>query len=277
MSRLAIATILALALALAVVGCGPSVSRLVADHHYREAICAAHDGDAEAKQRVGAGLDHDTGLTVIVQPIADAEVAALLPRSTATSRRAAKVLDDVRFVRIDVQTNALPVDAIAAGIKPNALDVQPVSREALAEITGEVLPRRVVRTTYLTGGNVLRGLAGVITLGTSLLVAPMREGLRQTEAPDDDYIRLAPIAQALYHAMSEGCRDGGVDDTTSLRCHWFYMTPRSTRASVVLRLFYRASRRDRMGQVLTSYDDTGPRAPCSVERAVTVDLGEPAR
>jgi len=272
-------------IALLLTGCGPNLSRLATEHHYREAVCAAQDGDASAKALVGAAIDRDAEVRTHVQLVDAGDLAARIP--AALRARAGAATERVRFVRIDVQTNALPVDNVDADLDLRGTDrdrAREVSWRAIARLSAETLPGPVWRDTYATWANFGRTFAAMMTAGSSLLFPPMRfeRGSRLVNPGDDDYERAAPVAHALHHALPESCdnRDDR-DGTRGVACRWFVMVPRTAldvTAAVTVRFV--ASRRDRDGRVLdvpSRDSDHDPRAPCAITRRYTVDLRELAR
>jgi len=249
-------------LALAVTGCAPNLSRLATDHHYREAICGAHDGSSTDRAEVGHALDGDTAVMLHVRMLQDDELA---PFASSLAGRA-------RFARVVLQTNALPVDGLDVSVAfTNEHDrlAELVAWEPLARVTGETLPAKRETTTYATRANGWRVLGAFFTLGTSLLVAPLREGSAEVDAPDADYLAVAPVAHALYHAMPNHCDAVGADGELGASCHWFFVVPRRAQEPVRLdvKLHYTAHRRDRSGEPLDH--DT-----CVVERVHTIELGK---
>jgi hypothetical protein len=253
-------------------GCGPNLHALAEHRHYREAICGAHDGSSGERETVGAALDRDAGIAVHAHAITVRELAGVVGDA------AQPIAERARFTRIEVQTNALPVDGLTIsaqlddGYTPIA---SPVDWDALARTTGERLPGKRRETTYITGGNVLRVIAGIATAGIAPLGAAMighpftfDEGTIEVDAPDDEYRKLAPRAHALFHAMdAAGCApDGPLSrDAVGTRCTWFFAMDRNLHAAAELRLTirYRAEREtgDRPGQ------------SCVVDRVERINLG----
>jgi len=253
-------------------GCGPNLHSLAEHRHYREAICGAHDGSSGDRDAVGAALDRDAGIAVHAHAITVRELAGVVGDA------AQPIADRTRFARVEVQTNALPVDELTIsaqlddGYTPIA---SAVDWDALARTTGERLPGKHRETTYVTGGNVLRVIAGIATAGIAPLGAAMighpftfDEGTVEVDAPDDDYRKLAPHAHALFHAMEGGCAPDGPlsHDAVGTRCTWFFAMDRNLHAAAELRLKirYRAARET---------DDRRGQAPCNVDRVERINLG----
>jgi hypothetical protein len=254
-----------LVLACLAAACGPSLQRLVADHHDREAVCGAADGRASDRARVGAALDRDASSLVHVTVIEPARIARILAKES--------VGPEMRFARIELQTNRLPVDHISARLTlaagPRVL-AAPIDWDVLARLTGERLPPKHVSSTYLTGGNMLRGAAALLTLGTSLIFTEFRSRSIEIDAPDSEYAATAPRAHALFHALdSPGCSEHESGDSAGLRCTWFVLLlpPQQpvadARLEVTMR--YTAQRLDRRGQVSSD--------ACTIESRSTIPLG----
>src|SRR5688572_19465624 len=87
-------------------GCGPSLSGLVREKHYREAVCAAHDGSDSDKRAVARALGVDAGLYVHVHVVPKEELRAILGDATD------KVSARAQLARVRVQSNRLPVDEV---------------------------------------------------------------------------------------------------------------------------------------------------------------------
>ena len=257
---------------IALCGCGPNLHALAEHRHYREAICAARDGSSGDRDEIGAALDADAGVVVHVQAVSPAQLAGVLGND------AAPIAERARFVRVEVQTHALPIDGLALGaeLDDGATPIASrVSWESLARITGESLPPKRQDATYLTNGNMLRGLGAFLTMGLApLATAAMgrsyfKPGVVEVDAPDGEYAKRAPRAHALYHAMEDrDCSHTGPlsHDATGARCTWFFAMDRDVRAAAELRLTvrYRAARAD----------DRDP--PCIVERVRRISLGHAA-
>jgi hypothetical protein len=184
----------------------------------------------------------------------------------------APVAGRARFARVVLQTNALPVDGLDVSVaftNDHERLAELVAWEPLARVTGETLPAKRESTTYATRGNSWRVLGAFFTLGASLLVAPLREGTVEVDAPDSDYLATAPVAHALYHAMPNHCDPVGADGELGASCHWFFIVPTRAHEPVRLdvKLHYTARRRDRTGEPIDA-------DRCVVERTRTIELGE---
>jgi hypothetical protein len=257
---------------IALCGCGPNLHALAEHRHYREAICAARDGSSGDRDEIGAALDADAGLVVHVQAVSPTQLAALLGND------AAPIAERARFVRVEVQTSSLPVDGLTLGTELDDGATPIASRvnwESLARITGETLPPKTRDTTYLTNGNVVRGLGAFLTLGLAPLATAVmgssyfKPGVVEVDAPDAEYKERAPRAHTLYHAMEDrDCTHTGPlsRDATGARCTWFFAMDRDVRAAAELKVIVRYS--------ATRADDHDP--PCIVERVRRISLGHAA-
>jgi hypothetical protein len=254
----------------ALCSCAPNLRALAEHRHYREAICGAHDGSRKDRDAIGAALDADAGIAIHAHAVTLAELSRVLGDSaTAIAERA-------RFVRVEVQTNTLPIDDLTLGIElaDHATSAPIASRvgwEWLAAITGETLPPKRRVTTFAPSlGNLFRALSAVGTLGILPLGAAMvghpytfDRAVEEIDAPDFEYAKQAPRAYALFHAMDEhGCTRGSRDGYCST---WFLAMDRSLHtaaAELQLTVRYLAKRAD----------DREP--PCVIERVTRIGLGD---
>jgi hypothetical protein len=204
-------------------GCGPQLDQLVSRHHYREAICAAHDGSTEDRTHVIRALAADAGTHLHVDMIGAEHLEPLLGDATGD------VMRRTRFARVRVQTNLLPVDdlhvAVAFSHGGGGPASTPVGWTSLARATRERLPPKVRRSTYLHGGSALKALGALVTLGASLPFTTFRTRVVEVDAPDSAYRTFAPLAHALHRAMAghTPCRavpaDG--DRAVGTSCTWY--------------------------------------------------------
>ncbi len=248
--------------------CGPSVRSLVAQRHYREAVCAAHDGSDRDRALVGRALDVDAGLLAHVHVMTDDELrAALGPGfSTVTVRG--------KLVRVVAQSDLLPLDTLDLSVAFTAeggrLAALPATWETLAWATRETLPPHRTSQTYATGGNVLRGAAAFFTLGFSLLFSDFRPDTVAVEAPLSEYERLAPIATRL-HATTEraGCANHSLTAGAGQRCEWYFVLDAVSRDPVTLELAVRYAAMRAGGA------EAEPES-CALTRRFRMPLGPPA-
>lgn len=250
-------------------GCGPSLQSLVQAKHYREAICAAHDGDAEARRMVGRVLDKDADLHLHVHVVSKDELRPILGDATdATIARG-------RLLRVGVQSNVLPIDSLWL----QGSFVTDAGRTAglvagwstLALITNEKLPPNRVEQTYVTGENFLKGAGVLFTFGWSLLFTNFNPGNVEVQAPYSEFLRMAPHASALHNTTATArCTAIGAADGAGQKCTWYFVLDNISRTPVAFELE-------------TSYGSlrqTGKRSPdveekCLVKRPIRVPLGKP--
>lgn len=214
----------------ALAGCGPSLTHLVAEHHDREAICAAVEGGADDRDLVSAALDADSEprIHVTLVPL-DADFAI------------------AQFARVEVQPNIVPVDHLSAFVA--VAHARPLTWETLVALTGEPLPPKRVVDTYVTGGNFLRGVAALLTFGISLSVTSFDHARAEVDAEDWDYARTAPRAHRLHDALPlAGCRElANASEGAGARCSWFYVLDGQPER-VEVTLTYAADRKTRLGR-----------------------------
>lgn len=248
---------------LVVAGCGPQLDQLVAKRHYREAICAAHDGSAGDRDAVQRALAADARALVHVDMMRTEQLARVVgDAAEAVTRRA-------RFARIRVRTDVLPVDdlEVAAAFTRGGRELAsvPVNWSSLAAATGEPLPPQVARTTYAHPGTTLKVLGAVLTAGALLPFIRFDQREILVDAPRSEYDKLAPRASALLDAMAEYrfCVEGSA---RGISCSWFVaiggIDP-SARIQLDVMLRYRAKR--------TRYPDA-----CTVEQTISIPLGRVA-
>lgn len=192
--------------ALVLGACGPRLDHLIANNHYREAICAAVDRPNTVRPPVTEALVEDLGLLAHVHLVSAEELEPLLGEETA------EVQAKARFIRVRLQSDVLPIKSVQLGAAVRArgrtgAGAAPVSWRSLAWATEERLPPSQRRRTYATGANVLRLLGAALTLGTSLIFSPFRAEEIEVRAPQSEFVRLAPLASALHREMATtGCR-----------------------------------------------------------------------
>lgn len=244
-------------LVLSLSACAPSVRDLVSHRHYREAVCAASEGAQPAVVR--RALLRDLGLQVHAQVVRSSTFDAISAQRAARSPRV------LRLLRVDVQSNALPVDEVeiegALSTDGDSWSVRAATIGNFAQLTRERLPRERVGSTYFTGPNVLRGMAALVTGGLSLLFSPMQRESYTIPPRPDEIARSAPLAWDLaLYVHRDGCERSG---SGGARCQWYAIVDELATAPLELRLAmrYRA-------------DGLGSRRSCSITERVTVALGE---
>jgi hypothetical protein len=187
---------LALALlSLAIVGCGPSATTLVAEKHYREALCSESDRAFVAK-----ALWEDTNAHLHLHVVTAEEMASLIGDQPTSSIR-----ERARIVRLTLETNRLPVDGMRVSITGEPAVITTPTWDRLAQLTHETLPPMEKRTTSLTGRNIINVGAIFFTGGLWLLTDPRwSEREYYVEPSSEKYRAQAPLAFALRDATSVG-------------------------------------------------------------------------
>jgi hypothetical protein len=224
-------------LALATVACGPSVRPLVEARHYREAVCAANDGVEPALVR--SALARDSAIAVHAQRVNHGQLDALearLPGDPPVS---------VSLLRIDAQSNALPLDGLELEVsvagRSSGVIARPATFERFVELTRERLPPHHTTLSWWNEANSLRGLAALATGGVSLLFAPFRQEAVSIPPSAYELARAAPRATALLALTNgAGCR-AHVDGVRGARCRWYWLVVAAPDAEVELSLSARAS------------------------------------
>lgn len=260
------------AIAVSTLACGPSVRALVADRHYREAVCAADEG--REAELVGRALDSDANIVLHAQVIDGAEVRAALSGPEVRSGRVGltgRDDGDAVLLRISAQSDTLPIDTIELSVIAGALDGRAValgtSWGALAWATGEPLPPRRLVDTYITGANALRAGAALMTAGLSLLFTRFRSETVSADPLPADYERVAPRASRLHALTSRaGCFPHESGAAGGVRCEWFFVYASRSDAplAVVLTARYAADRTD---------PEHTLRSVCAVTRRAHFTLG----
>ncbi len=250
-------------------GCGPNLQSLVQAKHYREAICAAQDGDTEDRRMVGRALDKDADLHLHVHVVSKDELQPVLGYATnATIARG-------RILRVGMQSNVLPIDSLEL----QGTFVTDAGRTAglvadwstLALITNEKLPPNRVEQTYATGENFLKGGAAILTGGLSLLFTNFHQGNVEVQAPYSEFVRLAPHASALHNTTATaGCTAIGAADGAGRKCVWYFVLDNISRTPVAFEL----------ETSYVSLRQTGKQSPdveekCLVKRPIRISLGKP--
>jgi hypothetical protein len=220
------------ALTLGTSACGPSVRSLVDARHYREAVCAAHDGVAPATVR--AAIARDSAISLHAQRVNDSRLDAL----EATDDGAPPV--SISLLRIDAQSNALPLDGLALSVEVEGrtpgVRARSASFERFVELTRERLAPGHTTLSWITEANTLRGLAALATGGLSLFFAPFRQEAVSIPPSAYELARAAPRATALL-SLTEGagCR-AHVDGLRGARCRWYWLVVAAPDAEVELTL-----------------------------------------
>jgi len=234
---------------LALAACGPPLAPLLEHRHYREAICAGADGFAGDRAAVRRALAANAEAQLHVEMVPVASVAELV-----TGR--------VRFARVRLQTNALPVDNMqaSAAISHGAH----VDWRVLAAATGEQLPPNRIAYTYLNGNTMLKGLAAMLTFGASLPFTRFEQRAVEVAPTPTDYLAIAPHATALHAVMTErGCGDVGLAGT-GLSCEWLVAIDAAPADDIVL---------DLAVDYVAHRHDPDDRDACRVGDTIRIPLG----
>lgn len=260
-------------------GCGPSLSSLVRERHYREAVCAAHDGSDDDKGAVARALGADAGLYVHVYVVPKEELRAIL--GDATDNVSARA----QFARVRVQSNKLPLDDIALDAFITApggeIAGAPVRWDTLALATSETLPptRTERRETYVTGANLLKAGGAVLTMGLSMLFMDFTPETFEVDVTHEDYPRALPLAAALRGSMPpSGCQrlgGGGApgsSDGVGQRCDFYLVVETLADMSGTLNIRARyVAMREKLREYESPEEEKERR--CVVEGVSRVPLG----
>lgn len=238
------------------VGCAPRVATLVQHKHYREAVCAAHDGGPTRRRLVAGALAGDTELYLHVAPVERDELAGIVGAAAAE-----RVLERVQLVRITTRKNALPLDdfALTLTVKGDndAAAAAPLGWQVLGVATGEKIPAQREYETRATIGNLLRVAGAVLTAGASLPFTRFKTRRWTGDAPRSEYERNMPIAAAMLDALGPvRC------DPDRLRCTFHFVFDRSPDARWWL---------DAQATYVAESEPAGE--SCRLEHTVRVGLG----
>lgn len=246
----------------AFMGCAPSLSQLVDNHHYREAVCAAHDGSTTDRAHVAAAMTREANAHVHVDIVQPHHLERVLGENDPAI--------NARFARVRLQIDAIPVDGVSAAIElrddarqPASL---PVTWSSLAAITGESLPPPLTDSTYLHRGTLGRLTLAFFTFGMSLPFTRFEKRRYSYEAPDSHYLAAAPRAHALRHAMFDrGCRTVPARSgakSTGLACEWYVSVTAAATTTVTLDV-----------TLAYSADRTRDEDPCTIATTSSIPLG----
>lgn len=243
-----------LVLSAATTACGPSLSSLVRDRHYREAVCAVAGGD---ETEVMDALVRDAEVRLRARRLSDRELAALDPRASEALRPRASI------VIVELESRRMPLDGLTAEVvflddgEPAS---SPATRSTLIWATGETEPPPVAMETGVTPANSLLGLGYLMTGGIPLILGGLASvatghpfdpfpdrAVVNVDAPESEYERLAPVATALSRALPVCVQPMG----PMLRCQGaLLIDPRLERGTVQLTVHASAQRISRRGETL---------------------------
>lgn len=255
--------------ALVLAGCGPNLQSLVHEKHYREAVCAAEDGNDSDRVLVGNALDKDADVQLGLHVVSSDELRPILGDRTNES------LQRGRILRVVAQSNVLPVD----DVELKGTFVTESGRTAalvadwntLAFLTHEKLPPQRVQQTYMTGENVLKGGAAILTAGLSLLFTSFRPGNVVVDPSPADYEAYAPQASKLHHTTGHSaCSYIEVGTGLGRRCTWFFVLDTAPSSRVTFELGTHYVSRRQTGKPSSEKEDR-----CSVVRFNRVALTTP--
>lgn len=251
------------------VGCGPSLQSLVQAKHYREAVCAGFDGSDGDRDSVGRALDKDADLLIHMHVVSSDELRPVLQEKTAAA------VEKARILRVNVQSNILPVDKLEITGSLVTPGGQTAAIQAdwptLAWLTHEQLPPKRLANNYLTGMNLLKGTAAVFTVGLSLFFTEFHPEQVEVDAPLWEFERSAPLAAALHRtAGHSGCTNLTLSEGAGQRCSWFFVLDTMSRNPVG---FDVGTRYVSFRQTNNNTDNHD--APCVIQRHARLPLGYP--
>lgn len=242
-------------------GCAPRLSTLIAGKHYREAVCAAHDGGAARRRRVSEALAADSGLYVHLQSMSQAELAQRVDPALA-----GEVLARVDLVKITVQANTLPLDDLQLQVTVQGEDMgagaAAIGWETLAVATGETVPDPERYTSYATLGNLLRSVGVVVTVGLSLPYTNFNKRVYTLPPSSEAYRQQMPRAAALLAALGAARCEALGDAGQVCTGHFVFDRSPATQWTLTLAQTYVAQ--------------IEPRRACTHERAASVQIGRAA-
>ena len=238
----ALTTCSTLALCAAFAGCAPTLSQLLEQRHYREAVCAGVDDDVA--DEVTAALARDADAQVHVHSITREELEPVL------GGQMPHVDGRAEFVRVRFVTNTLPVDdyQVRLGIEEAAglHEAAALTWASLIRATNESLPPNSTYATYATPNNLLKGAGAFFTLGLSLFfTGPFQPELVSGEPSFEAYARVAPVATRLYQGLGQSdCSNPGGPLQKGGDCTLYFVLPRhaDARWRLTVEQTYRAKR-----------------------------------
>ena len=249
------------AFTLLLAGCPPPLPSLLANKHYREAVCAGVDEDAA--DEVAAALARDADAQLHIHTLTQEELEPVLGKH-------APIIDArYEFVRVRMLTNTLPVDGYQVQLEVEEAEglneAAAVNWASLIRATKEKMPPNRLYATYVTPDNFLKTTAAIFSLGTSLLFTnPFQPGLAEGEPSPEDFERSAPIASRLQRAFGPtGCDNPGGPAQPGGDCTLYFVLPRNANARWKLSV-KQTFLAQRLG------DDR--RLDCSVSRSDSLDL-----
>jgi hypothetical protein len=252
------------AASLLLAGCAPTLPSLLANKHYREAVCAGADDDAA--DEVAAAIARDADAQLHIHTLTREELEPVL------GRHAPSIDARNEFVRVRVLTNTVPVDGYQLQLEVNEAEglsqAAPANWASLIRATKETMPSNRLYATYVTPDNLLKTTAAIFSLGTSLLFTnSFQPGLAEGAPSPEDFERSAPIASRLQRALGPtGCDNPGGPAQPGGDCTLFFVLPRnqSARWKLAVKQTFVARRLGDEREL-----------DCSVSRSDTVELRAP--
>ncbi len=222
------ATLIALGLLAA---CAPTQRRLLAGHHYEEALAGAAKGEVDGGDLLAA-IERDLEPGLHLQAVPASELRAHLGGVAS--------VDGIVLVRVIHDANQIPIDSLDVSLsllhRSTLLPPIEPDRETLAAVTGEPLPVPTVTVTptvtrYKSVGFlelIGRVVANVATVGLIYPVLPILPseqtgGVTIQHNPDEaEYRALIPVAEALRQWLQPPSCNGGLGQL----CRGYLLWPR---------------------------------------------------
>lgn len=214
-----------------VVACAPTQRRLLAGHHYEEALLRAASGDIDGGQ-VLAALERDLEPGLHLQAVPASELREHLGGNIG--------VDGVVLVRVIHDANQIPIDRLEFSLsllhRSTLLPPIEPDRDTLAALTGETLPTATVTVTpsttrYKSVGFlelIGRLTVNVVTVGLIHPVIPIVPsetvgGSVITQQPSESaYQQQIPVAEALRQWLQPASCNGGLGQL----CRSYLLWPR---------------------------------------------------
>ncbi len=228
MTRLHLATLIALGLLAA---CAPTQRRLLAGHHYEEALAGAAKGELDGGELLAA-IERDLEPGLHLQAVPASELRAHLGGVAG--------VDGVVLVRVIHDANQIPIDSLDVSLsllhRSTLLPPIEPDRETLAAVTGEPMPVPTVTVTpvvtrYKSVGFLElfgRVMVNVATVGLIHPVVPILPsersgGVTIQHAPGEaEYRAQIPVAEALRQWLQPPSCNGGLGQV----CRGYLLWPR---------------------------------------------------
>ncbi len=235
--------------ALFLAACAPSVDRLLADHHFAEAICATNSaigGDEAYEPKVLAAFEHQLDPRFNIQAVTRSQLVRLIGEA------APEIYEQTLFLRLAYDLNGSDLSRVAAEVRVFG----PVSeikdeRQAFAALTDEKLPQPItvnpswsdeaayeLKSAGHTAGILAKAFMKIITVGlwpVRVGKAPKKTKSRVVSPSDRQYACKAPVAETLYQRFVSN----DIRCETGRRCtQWFFYQRRSALLKLRVRIEY---------------------------------------